>query len=181
MQISWTKQSSIFRFSSCLCFLSPLSQYSSNRGSGRVVIILSQRIKYERMCRRLLKEVNIRDPCVWKTWACVCMCILFVCRFYSFSLPKWQCFARSPLKPKTSISMQRCVMLQVFVLCLCWRILAALALWFQNKPFFSQREIHEFQANVCISHWTSDWVFSVLLHWTPASTRSDATQDPVHL
>lgn len=67
---------------------------------------------------------------------------LFVCRFYSFSLPKWQLSTVPglPLKPKTSFfnatGIVRCVMLYVFILCLCLRILAAYSLIPEQTFFF---------------------------------------------
>lgn len=129
-----------------------------------------------------------RNPSVRHSTCGRCTALCFhVC--FCFSLPKWQCLACLPFqvyhlnqRPHLFIAVSI-----VYILCHAVFILAVpvfqLFLYSRtNFCFRFLREISEFQANLCVSHWTSDWVFSVLLHWTNSRiTRSDATQDPVNV
>ncbi len=111
-------------------------------------------------------------------WPCVIICIYLYIGLLLFA--KMTTFSLStvpglPLEPKTSFFnayyIVSCCMCSFFAFAERFKQHSrSLALWFQNKPFlfFVFCFFHEFQANLCISHRTSDWVFSVLLHWTPA-------------
>lgn len=128
---------------------------------------------HERCCWKFRKSV--RQFHLWKMHGPV-LSYAFVCISVCYSLPKWQCLACLPFqvyhsnqRPRFSIHTTLCHVACVHSLPLL-KDLSSIPIL---QPFDSRTNCfcfsHEFQANLCVSHWTSDWVFPVLLHWTPAS------------